>query len=106
MRLLLSTCTHDKVDDLVRALLEERLIGCCNVLPGMRSMYRWKGAIEQDWECLLLMETTEDRVLAARDRLAALHPYETPKILILDGTANADFQTWLHDSTRPAASGD
>ena len=61
-------------------LLDERLIACANLFPGMRSLYRWRGERGEARECGALFKTTEallDKVVA---RLAAIHPYETPAI--------------------------
>jgi periplasmic divalent cation tolerance protein len=86
---------------LARTLLEERLVACVNVLPAMRSVYRWKGAVEEEDERQVLMKTRRERVPALRIRLRALHPYEVPEFLvvpILDG--GEDYLRWIAESTR------
>jgi periplasmic divalent cation tolerance protein len=87
----------------VRKLLEERLIGCANILPQVRSMYWWEGAIQDDGEVVLLMETPAARVDAAVARLEELHPYDVPKIVAIDAaTVNAPYLAWLQQVTAPA----
>ena len=83
---------------LARTLVDERLAACVNVLPPMISIYRWKGAIEQDREQQLVIKTTVDRVPALQARLAHLHPYELPEFLVLDAAAGAAYGAWVNDS--------
>ena len=64
-----------------RTLIEEKLAACANLLPGVESIYRWKGAIETSSEVLALFKTTRDRVDALERRLLALHPYEVPEFI-------------------------
>ena len=66
---------------IARALVEESLAACVNILAGLTSVYRWRGRIEQDSELLLLAKSREDRLAALRDRIRALHPYELPEII-------------------------
>jgi periplasmic divalent cation tolerance protein len=85
IRLVLSTCPDAQAaDTLATALVEERLAACVNVLPGVRSTYRWQGRIERDDEVLLLIKTTADRQDALIARLQALHPYELPEAVAVE----------------------
>ena len=61
MRILFATCSAQEADALVETLLEERLIGCANVVPGVRSHYWWEGEICHDEEVLLFMETADEK---------------------------------------------
>jgi periplasmic divalent cation tolerance protein len=73
-------------EDLVRmgrTLVEERLAACVNVLPGLTSVYRWKGRVQADAECLALVKTTADSVDRACRRLQELHPYELAECVAL-----------------------
>ena len=84
-----------------RVLVDERLAACVNVLPAMTSVYRWKGAIEEDREQQLVIKTTSDRIAALEARFHELHPYELPEFLVLaaiDGSAG--YLEWLEVSTR------
>lgn len=69
--------------ELARALVEERLAACGNILPGVRSIYRWKDTIEDESEAILLLKTRSDLFEALRSRLVQLHPYECPEVLRL-----------------------
>lgn len=83
VRLLLSTAPPDKAHLLGRALVEERLAACVNLLPGVRSVYRWQGAMADDPETLILIKTHADRIEDLARRLGELHPYEVPELVCL-----------------------
>lgn len=78
-----------------RALLETRLVACCNLLPGMESHYRWEEAIAQEAEVVLIAKTSRDMAEKASEMLAGLHPYQCPAILQIPATANAMFAAWM-----------
>ena len=61
-------------------LVAERLAACVSLMPGLRSTYRWQGAIERAAEVLLLLTTTRERVEPLGARVASLHPYELPEL--------------------------
>jgi periplasmic divalent cation tolerance protein len=71
---------------IARALVEERLAACVNVLPGVHSIYRWKGAVEEADEVLLVAKTRRTRAAALAARVRALHPYELPEVVALPVT--------------------
>jgi periplasmic divalent cation tolerance protein len=83
---------------LARALIDAQLAACVNILPSMRSVYRWKGNIEEEREQQLLIKTSPARVEALRARLLALHPYETPEWLVLDAIGSEAYLAWLRES--------
>ncbi|NLR69475.1 divalent-cation tolerance protein CutA [Novosphingobium sp. ERN07] len=62
-------------------LLDERLIACANILPAVRSLYRWKGDRGEGTEIAVLFKTRADLLDAAVARLEALHPYDAPAIV-------------------------
>lgn len=78
-----------------RQLLEKRLIACANIMPAGLSLYRWEDDICSEAETVMILKTSGDACRAARDFIAAVHPYDTPCILVLDTAAvNTDFGTW------------
>ena len=86
-----------------RALVEERLAACVNVLPLMTSTYRWKGAIETDREHQLIVKTSADRLEALKVRIKSLHPYDVPELLVLEVTDGAEaYLDWLREGVRPS----
>ena len=101
MKVVFVTCgTGDEAVRLLRALLEERLVACGNIVPGVRSLYWWQGSIQDEQEVILFMETPDEHVAALIPRIQALHAYETPKILTLPvEELNDDYHSWLREVT-------
>ena len=88
----------------VRALVEERLIACGNLIPGVESIYEWKGALETSAEVMTVCKTTASRANAAQARLRALHPYEVPEILQLPVSGGwPDYLAWVAAQCAPIA---
>jgi periplasmic divalent cation tolerance protein len=86
-------------DALARALVGERLAACVNILPPMRSIYRWQGAVEEASERQLIMKTAASRVADLKRRLAELHPYDVPEILVLPVSDGGEsYLEWIGDS--------
>ena len=74
---------EDVAATIARALVEERLAACVNVLPGARSIYRWEGALQDDTEVVLVIKSHRNRSQALAARIKDLHPYELPEVLVL-----------------------
>lgn len=83
-----------------RQMVEERLAACVNILPGVRSIYRWKGAIETADEVAAIFKTTDDQANTLITRIAGLHSYDLPCIAIwpIDKIL-APYADWVEDST-------
>ncbi len=89
-------------ETLSRALLDERLAACVNVVPGVRSFYRWEGAIREDSELLLLLKTRKDLADALAARVKELHPYELPEVLELPASGGSEaYLDWVRTETQP-----
>ena len=85
-----------------RALVEERLAACVNILPEMQAIYRWEGAVEEGRECVLIAKTRADGFAALADRVRALHSYQTPCIVELPlGRGDAPYLDWLVAESLP-----
>src|SRR5690349_6908921 len=97
---ILSTCsTEEEAERLARGLLDARLAACVNVVPRVRSFYRWKGQVEDAAECLLVIKSSRPMFDALRSALVEAHSYEVPEVValpILDGAP--EYLQWLHDS--------
>ena len=86
-----------------RVLVEERLAACVNLLPGMRSLYRWQGKIETADEVVLIAKTLRTRATALTRRVTALHPYSCPCIVLLPVVGGAAaYLRWLAEGSAPA----
>lgn len=99
----LCTCPDTaSAERLAEALVGERLAACVNLVPGLRSVYRWQGQVERADEVLLLIKTSADRYPALQARLPALHPHELPELLAVEPRAGLPaYLQWLADETRP-----
>ena len=85
--------------DFGRILVEERLAACVSVIAGLRSVYRWSDAIEESCEQQLLIKTEASAVAALERRIAALHPYDVPELLVLPvGGGGEAYLNWVHQS--------
>ncbi|PYQ48180.1 MAG: divalent-cation tolerance protein CutA [Acidobacteria bacterium] len=100
--LVLSTVgTREDAERIADALVGERLAACVNVVPGLRSTYRWKGAVEREDEVLLLIKTRAERVEEMGARLRALHPYELPEMIVLPiAGGHGPYLDWIADGVR------
>ena len=85
---------------LARTLVEEKLAACVNVLPVMTSLYRWKGAVEEDQERQLVIKTLASLVPALYVRISKLHEYELPEFLVLDASGSDSYLAWIEGSVR------
>jgi len=101
MRIVFVTCPPDGGAPLLRQLVEERLVAGGNIMPGVRSIYRWKEEICDEPEEVLWMETADDRVEAMMERIRVLHPYDVPKVLTFEPREGLlDYLGWVEDETR------
>ena len=93
----------DKAAELARTLVEEGLAACGNVVPGLRSIYRWEGRVHDEPEALLILKSSAARFEALRERVVALHPYACPEVLRLDvAGGHAPYLQWLLDAVASA----
>lgn len=91
------TCKDtEQAEKIAGAVVAARLAACANILPGMKSLYRWQGKIETAQECMLLLKTRSDLFDDCAALVRSLHSYETPCIVALplvNGTP--DFLDWI-----------
>lgn len=103
MRVVLCNCPPEGAPALARGLVEGRHAACVNIVPGVRSVYRWQGEIVDDAEATLVIKTAADRLDALRVAILALHPYEVPEIVVLEVDAAASYGPyvdWVRAETR------
>jgi len=92
----------DVAQQLARTLVEERLAACVNVVAGIRSIYRYGGAVHDDAEVLLIVKTRADRARALEDRVIQLHPYDLPEVIRLDlAGGSPPYLRWVAEETAP-----
>lgn len=100
--LCLSACPDpETAGRIAAALVDERLAACVNVLPGLRSVYRWQGKVESAEETLLLIKTTQDRLERVSARIVELHPYELPEVIAVEAAGGLPaYLDWIAAQTR------
>jgi periplasmic divalent cation tolerance protein len=93
---LVTTPDAETAARIARAVIEEKLAACGNVLPQIRSIYRWQGKVEDASEVLLVLKTGRRWFDELADRVRALHPYEVPEIVALPIVAGSDkYLDWI-----------
>jgi periplasmic divalent cation tolerance protein len=91
--------TDDLAADVARAVVGERLAACASLVPRVRSIYRWQGAIQDDAETIAVIKTTHGQLAALAARIAALHSYDVPEIIALPIVGgHAPYLAWLRDA--------
>ncbi|MEP6962739.1 MAG: divalent-cation tolerance protein CutA [Acidobacteriota bacterium] len=97
---VLCTCeSEEQAGSIARSLVEQNLAACVNILPNIRSIYRWKGTIEDAAEYLLVIKSRRDKFDALREAIVKIHSYDLPEVIavpIVDG-AQA-YLRWIDQS--------
>jgi periplasmic divalent cation tolerance protein len=94
---ILSACADtQEAERIAQALVSDRLAACVQIVPKIRSVYRWQGKVESTEEHLLLIKTTRERFEAVQAKIIELHSYEVPEVIALgiaDGSGK--YLEWL-----------
>jgi len=100
--LVLTTCPDAATAQLIAdAVVEQGRAACVNIIPSLRSVYMWKGALERAEEQLLLIKTTQAVYPALEQAIRTLHPYELPEIIAVPLAAGLpDYLDWISASVR------
>ena len=95
------TAPEDEAVNLAKTLVEERLVACVNLVPGLRSIYWWQGKVEDEPEVLCIMKTRSNLFESLRDRVRELHSYEVEEIIALPILAgNLPYLNWIKENTK------
>jgi len=93
---LVTVPNEETATKLAEALVGEQLAACVNVLDGVRSIYRWKGAVRARRRALCICKTTRDGFEKLRARVVELHPYEVPEVVALPiELGHTPYLAWL-----------
>lgn len=97
---LVTVGSGEEASKIARTLIEEKLIACANIVPGIRSIYRWKGEICDDPELMLIMKTQTELFPALQKRVRELHSYEVPEVVGFPITVgSSDYLDWVFENT-------
>jgi periplasmic divalent cation tolerance protein len=94
--------TESQGIQIARALVEEKLAACVNLVKGIRSLYMWEGRLNDEQETLLLIKTQGSIFPRLKDRVSQLHPYQVPEIIalpVIDGSPS--YLKWVAQMTMP-----
>ena len=102
MKIVLVTAPVEAADSLAEKLVAERLAACVSRTGGVRSVYRWKGAVEHADEVQLVLKTSDAALPRLVARIRALHPYELPEIVALEvAWTLPEYALWVDAETSP-----
>ncbi len=97
---LCSVPDSDTGKELAGLLLANRLAACCNIIPGICSIYFWEGAVQEDSESLMVIKTSRKRYPALEKLLLREHPYDTPEIIACAIETGAHkYLQWINEAT-------
>ena len=95
-----SVGTEDQALDIAHHLVESKLAACVNILPGVRSVFRWKGRVQHEGEFLLMAKTVPENFERVRSAIKELNAYELPEILGFPADhADSAFAKWVTESS-------
>ena len=102
MKVVLVTAPAEAAEMLAETLVAERLAACVGRVGGVRSVYRWKGAVERSDEVQLVVKTADAALPRLVARIRALHPYEVPEIVAIDASwVLPEYAKWVEDESLP-----
>ena len=95
------TAPKGKAVEIARELIGERLAACINIIEGIRSLYWWRGEVEDDSEDLMIIKTRKCLLNSLRDKIREVHPYEVPEIIAISPLYVLDeYKEWALGETR------
>jgi periplasmic divalent cation tolerance protein len=101
--ILCTVPSRDVGKTIAHTLVEEHLVACVNIVPGIESVYYWEGKVNSDNEELLIMKTAEENVPMLTQRIKKLHPYDECEVIALPIVGGSDsYLKWVVDSSKPS----
>jgi len=101
MLVLTTLPNSDAAADLAKKVVGEKLAACANVMPAVRSIYRWQGALQDENEVLVLLKTRQARFDKLKARILELHPYDVPEVIAVPvEQGHGAYLDWIANETR------
>ncbi|MDR9415646.1 MAG: divalent-cation tolerance protein CutA [Gracilimonas sp.] len=104
LRLLyVTTPTKEEAQKIGRAVVKENLAACANIINGMHSIYTWKGEVQEEQECVLIIKTHYSRVRKVTRRIKEMHSYEVPAVVsitVTEDEGNIEYLDWLEANSK------
>jgi len=98
---LVTTKDAKEAESIANVLLDKRLVACCNIIPNIKSMFRWKGKIENASESLLIIKTKEKLMDMVIEEIKSAHSYDVPAIEFMKiSKGSNDFLEWINKETK------
>jgi periplasmic divalent cation tolerance protein len=92
--------TADAAAEVAKTVVDEKLAACANILPALRSIYRWEGKVQDENEVLVLLKTRQAQYERLKARILGLHPYEVPEVLAIPvEQGNQPYLDWIARET-------
>ena len=96
---LITTSSMAEAQAIGRTLVEERIVACVNIVPGLRSLFRWQGTIEEQEETLMLVKSRGEHLPSILETVKRLHSYTVPEVIALPILAgSSDYLAWIDES--------
>jgi periplasmic divalent cation tolerance protein len=96
-----TTASEEEAVRIARSLVESRMAACANVIPQVRSVFRWEGKVSEELECLMILKSRGELFGALEASIRQLHTYKVPEIIAVPLVAgSAAYLQWVRDETR------
>ena len=97
--LAMTTSPENEANNIATSLVERKLCACANIIRGVSSIYHWKGKIEADSECIILMKTKKNLIETLYNSLRKVHSYEVPEFIVISiDDGSKDYLSWISNS--------
>lgn len=107
MFVYVTTADRTEATRIARAMVEQRLAACANIVDGMRSVYWWQGTVQEASETVLILKTVKERLGALMAAVKALHSYDCPCIEAIEvADGNPAFFAWIRQETQGGTEGE
>lgn len=97
---LVSSASADEAAKIAKAIVEAKLAACANIVPTVRSIFRWQGKIEDCSETLIMFKTTEPCYKRLEEKVKQIHSYSVPEIIGLSiKYGSSEYREWIREQT-------